>query len=233
MLDAKDILSWDVHNWSEILPFWNERLRTLDRKATNVLALGEREGGLSVWLASQGFRVICSDIEGIRPEVVARHRQFNFAHQLTYGDVNVFDMPYDDCHFHLVVCKSVIGGLKLRRNDPATRTLDNQRKAVDEIRRVLKPGGLFLGAENLRGHCALRIARQWHKKGRVGWRHLTCEEIRYLFGSFARVETKCFGLVPGMFRRDLMNRCVHRFNRLVDAFAPDDAKYICGIIAQK
>jgi SAM-dependent methyltransferase len=233
VLDSKDILGWDVLNWAEILPFWSEPLRTRDTRTTKVLALGEREGGLSLWLASQGFQVICSDIGGIRPVVIAQHQGFPFANRITYHDINIFNIPFDDWHFDLVICKSVIGGLKLERKNAATRTLVNQRRAVDEIHRVLKTGGLFMGAENLRGHHILRVARTWRKKGKIGWRHLTTAEILSLFGSFASVETKCFGVIPSLFRADLLNRCAHRFNRLIDPVAPDDAKYICAVIAHK
>jgi hypothetical protein len=40
----KDIFQWDIKNWSNVLPFWEEHFEF--KKGMKVLALGEREGGM-------------------------------------------------------------------------------------------------------------------------------------------------------------------------------------------
>ena len=48
-------IGWDVRNWSRALAFWQRHLD--DSHPRRALALGERGGGLSLWLASQGIEV--------------------------------------------------------------------------------------------------------------------------------------------------------------------------------
>ncbi len=114
------------------------------------------------------------------------------------------------------MCKSVIGGLKLERSDPGTRTLANQAVAVREINRVLKPGGYFLGAENLRGIELLHQLRVRYKKGNVGWRHFTMRELSELLNNFSVSELKSFGLLPGLFKSNWINKAIYYFNSFFD-----------------
>jgi SAM-dependent methyltransferase len=114
---------------------------------------------------------------------------------VTYSKVDVFEIPFPDNYFDVVGCKSVIGGLKLKFKDSATRSLENQKLAVEEVRRVLKPGGVFLGAENLVGtafHDALRKIRH---KGRDGWRYLKSSEIKWLFDGYTLCEQQAWGFL--------------------------------------
>ena len=55
----KKIIQWDVKSWSKALLFWEKRV-DWDR-VENGLELGGREGGLSLWLALKGKKVLCSD----------------------------------------------------------------------------------------------------------------------------------------------------------------------------
>ena len=60
-LPLDDIFEWDVANWSKCLPYWEPWLTRLDKDTARILALGERDGGLSLWFALQGFKVLCTD----------------------------------------------------------------------------------------------------------------------------------------------------------------------------
>jgi SAM-dependent methyltransferase len=192
---VKDIMEWDVRNWMNCLQFWLKDLQGVDPASANVLTVGERNGGLSLWFALQGYSVICSDLTG--PTLKARelHRHYGVANRITYANVDLFKIPFEDQAFDVVACKSVIGGLKLVYRDPKTRSLDNQSCAVAEIHRVLKPGGVFCGAENLKGTLCHSVLRNWAKKGRIGWRHMTPEELMQLFSPFERVEFQPYGFL--------------------------------------
>ena len=100
--------------------------------------------------------------------------------RISYAAVDAFNIPYPENHFDVVACKSVIGGLVLQRKRPETRTLKNQRLAVEEIRRVLKPGGIFLGAENLTGTKIHQFLRRMKYGPELGWRYLRTTEIQWL-----------------------------------------------------
>ena len=45
--NLKDIIEWDIKNWSKALYFWKRYLPK--QKEVQALAIGERNGGLSLW----------------------------------------------------------------------------------------------------------------------------------------------------------------------------------------
>ena len=194
-LPLDEIFEWDVDNWSKCLPYWEAWLTRLDRNTAQILALGERAGGLSLYFALQGFHVLCTDYHLPSNRVRLFHARWGVQERIAYAAVDAFHIPYPEHTFDVVVCKSVIGGLLLERKRPESLTLPNQRLAVEEIRRVLKPGGIFLGAENLAGS-AIHRGLRWMKYGAAcGWRHLRTTEIQWLFTSYAVVQQQQWGLV--------------------------------------
>lgn len=228
-----DVIEWDVLNWSRCLIFWLPVLRTLRPGVDRVLTIGERNGGLSLWFACQGFQVVCSDFGGVTARPRELHARYGVSHLISYADVNVFSMPYSDGAFEVVACKSVIGGLKLVPRDAGTRTLENQQLAVREILRVLRPSGYFLGAENLRSTCMHQRLRSWMKKGRVGWRHLSNADVCRLFSKFTLVEAQAYGFVGTGFAPHWINHVTARADAFLSAWLPKDWLYISFIRARR
>jgi SAM-dependent methyltransferase len=229
-----EVIGWDVGNWCGCLDYWYPWLSSVDRNTGNILVLGERGGGISLWLALLGFRVLCTDRTAPSKEVYQLHGRWHVREKMTYSEVDIFQIPFPDNHFHVVVCKSVIGGLKLKFKDPATRSLENQKLAVEEVRRVLKPGGVFLGAENMVGtrfHEALRKTRH---KGRAGWRYLQPPEIQWLFHDYARCEQKPWGFLgthwPKFFG---LNKITKAADAALSRILPPAWLYISFIRARK
>jgi ubiquinone/menaquinone biosynthesis C-methylase UbiE len=229
-LSLEKVIEWDVHNWKACLPFWTEGV---DLKGKNVLALGERKGGLSLFFASQGAKVICSDFGGIHESVQEDHKNYPFANNISYKDINIFEIPYDDESFDIVVCKSVIGGLKLNPKEIASRTIENQRLALNEIQRVLKPGGFFFGAENMKGASIIQKIRNAYKKGNVGWRHLSVKDLKFLLTGFKDVHVTYFGIVPALLKSTFLNNLIYSFNVLANKITPPSSKYIAFIRCMK
>jgi SAM-dependent methyltransferase len=195
LLPLDEIFEWDVTNWSQCLPYWEPWLTRLDKDIARILTLGERNGGLSLWFALQGFKVLCTDyhIPGERARL--SHERWMVQERIAYAAVDAFNIPYTENYFDVVACKSVIGGLVLQRKQSETHILKKQRLAVEEIRRVLKPGGVFLGAENLAGTKVHQFLR-WMKYGpELGWRYLRTTEIQWLFASYSLCQQKQWGLV--------------------------------------
>ena len=62
-LRIEDIIEWDVVNWSNALSFWTKHSTVAVTREARALELGTRRGGGSLWLASLGFNVVCSDID--------------------------------------------------------------------------------------------------------------------------------------------------------------------------
>ncbi len=211
---VRAVIAWDVRNWSRVLPFWQPHIQAAP---TTALAIGERGGGLSLWLALQGIQVVCTDL-GVPVEPArALHRRYGVSDLVTYADVDVMSMDYPDGSFDLVVFKSVLGALA---------TKERQIQAIAEIHRVLRPGGTLLFAENLVGSRVHRWLRSRFIPWDAGWRYLALRLDRDLFDDFEAIEFQTWGVL-GLFgrnevQRDLLARVDERLTQRV----PNDWRYI-------
>ena len=233
-LPLDEIFEWDVDNWSKCLPYWEPWLTGLDRDTARILTLGERNGGLSLWFALQGFKVLCTDYNIPGKGAQLSHERWMVQDRISYAAVDAFKVPYPENYFDVVACKSVIGGLRLQHKQPETRTLENQRLAVEEIRRVLKAGGIFLGAENLTGTKIHQFLR-WMKYGpELGWRYLRTTEIQWLFENYSFCQQKQWGLVGSPWRKfDRLNPLSRVIDACLSNVLPGDWLYISFIRARK
>src|SRR4051812_41455801 len=100
-------VGWDVRNWSRALDFWLTRTHQNVSKSL-ALELGSETGGLSLWLALQGTRVLCSDITPLRSSVHELHAARRVDHLIRYETISAMDIPYT-CEFDIVVFKSILG----------------------------------------------------------------------------------------------------------------------------
>ncbi len=98
-LPLTDIIGWDVPNWSKCLPFWQEWLAPLDRDQARIPVLGERNGGISLWFALLGFKVICSDYRPMDERVRDLHRHWGIEGRVEYAVADVFKLGYPDDQF--------------------------------------------------------------------------------------------------------------------------------------
>ncbi|MBI3235086.1 MAG: class I SAM-dependent methyltransferase [Bacteroidetes bacterium] len=232
IVSKKDIVQWDIENWSNALNFWSTDIEKVASKDHPILTLGERHGGISLWLATNGYKNICSDYE--LPEQRARdlHKKYEVEDLITYTNINIFEIPYPDNTFDVVIVKSVVGGLKLVQKDKKTRTLDNQKKAVREIMRVLKPGGIYLGAENMKGGLLHTLLRKYSKKDQ-GWRYMTQEDLYYLLDEFSETKYKFHGYLGTLFKYPFINSITGFLDKIICKIIPTSSRYIGFFIAKK
>lgn len=227
------VMEWDEYNWAWALAHWLPWLPSGATSCRKVLTIGERSGGLSLWFASLGFQVTCTDYEPFPPTLKSGHRSWGVQDRIQYQHADVYKLPFDSESFDIVACKSVLGGLKLDYRDSRTRSLSNQKPAVFEMHRVTKPGGIFLGAENMRGslvHQKLR-ERAWGKK--VGWRHLSPPELPLLFQPYKVYDFRFYGLLGSRWRDVRKQRAAAYLDSLLSAWAPRSWNYITFIRARK
>lgn len=59
----KDIIEWDIPNWSRAIKKWNKSSGIASVKGKRVLELGGRSGGLSLYFALKGAEVVCTDLD--------------------------------------------------------------------------------------------------------------------------------------------------------------------------
>jgi len=231
LLPLNDIIEWDVLNWSELIPEWSPIIDKLDNDS-KILAIGERNGGLSIWLALKGFNVVCTDRTGPEPYAETLHRKYGVSDKIKYDELDIVNCKWQTAQFDLIIAKSVIGGLKADNKDKKTRTFQVQQQAVSNIYGLLKPGGYFLSAENMQGSFLLKQLRKIKKKD-MGWRHFSWKEINVLYTPFTQVNTKAFGVLPTLFSNSIANRIIFVINKYILQILPPSTKYISFTAARK
>lgn len=219
----RDVLQWDVRNWARILPFWEPEL---DRRAApvQVLAIGEREGGLSLWAALAGHHVICSDLRPMPAATQDLHRQHGVADRITYAAVDATRMPFPDASFDLVLFKSVIGALGSKQA---------QATALGEMHRVLRPGGALLFAENLSGTRLHAFLRRRFVPWDHYWRYLRWPADRDLFSAFTECRFRSFGLLANLGRSEAQRGLLSHADDLLCPVLPVRWRYILAGICIK
>jgi SAM-dependent methyltransferase len=200
--DHRDLyFQWEVRTWSRAYPLWHRTLQALPKDRRQALALGERDGGLSLMLAEHGLVTVCSDLNGPTERAVEMHRTSGWDEWITYERIDATAIPKSDNSFDVVVFKSMIGALGSK---------ERQAQAIREMHRVLKPGGLLLFAENLTGTAMHRWLRRRFVAWDHYWRYLQLPADGDLFTPFSRVDLHTTGCLANLGRsewqRDLLAR---------------------------
>ncbi len=111
--------------------------RFLPRPPAIVFDIGGGPGAYAAWLAREGYRVYLLDAMPLHVaqarEAAARQFEHPFAAEL--GDARA--LPYADASADAVLCLGPLYHLTER---------DDRLQALAEVRRVLRPGGVFLAA---------------------------------------------------------------------------------------
>jgi SAM-dependent methyltransferase len=221
-----DILEWDVENWSEALEFWT-RYSSLRLSACEALEIGSRNGGLSLWLAMCGARVVCSDVRGPSEAARHKHQQYGIAEAVRYESVNVLDIPYREA-FDVVAFKSVLGGLNGRGE------LSLQRRAIEQMYQALKPGGELWFAENLIASPAHQFLRARFGKWAPRWRYTSLQELTECLSPFASITMRSTGVLGLLGRDERQRSMLARLDkRLVNLLVPAGWRYIALCVATK
>ena len=151
---ARDIIEWDSVNWAKFLDFIDGS--GIDLQGKRVLALGERNGGMSLFFALRGAEVLCSDLNGPTEKARTLHERYGISSRVQYAAVDGVSIPEEYTgQFDIVTFKSVLGGIG--RDDSYAR----QGMCAESVYRVLRPKGYAMFAENMRGtwwHMLLRKA---------------------------------------------------------------------------
>ena len=221
-----DVIEWDVPNWSVALKFWRQasELPTMHLKA---LEIGSRHGGLSLWLASQGAAVVCTDVNGPTDEARRKHEKYGVAGRVRYGAVDALAIPYRG-EFDVVTFKSVLGavGWKDRR--------ERRKDAMLQIHDALRPGGELWFAENVAGSPLHAFARRHFVPWGKSWRYPRIEEMLEFASMFSTVKYRTVGVL-GVFGRSGRQRVLlGRLDQAIcDRLVPESWRYIMVGVAKK
>ncbi|CEG13959.1 conserved hypothetical protein [groundwater metagenome] len=229
----KDIVEWDVKNWSNGLKYWEKETR-LDLSKCRALEIGARNGGCSLWLALHGCSVVCSDLNGPTEKAKKIHKKYGVSNLIEYASVDVTNIPYEDNTFDIVIFKSVIGGVG--RDDHKER----QTTAFREINRVLKHSGELFFAENLDASSLHKFIRKTimgkFRKYRwtTSWRWINLDELEEFLSPFSSVKYATYGFF-GAFHLHIypIGIFLGTIDKFIEQFTPKSWKYIAFGIAIK
>lgn len=223
--NLKDIIEWDIPNWSVALKFW-EKNTAHDLSSINALEIGSRNGGLSLWAALHGMNVLCTDKCGPTNIAIEKHKKYNVSRLIRYEALDAVNIPYLET-FDVVLLKSVLGGIGSFNN------INNQLTAVNEIHKSLKKGGEFWFAENLVSPIHQFFRSKYVEWGNR-WRYVTIQEMEEFLSIFSEVKYRTVGFL-GAFGRSSFQRSVFgRMDRIViDKLVPKAWRYIMIGIAKK
>ena len=223
---VKDIVEWDVHNWSRAIDFWSENnIFNNDLRGKKVLDIGGRNGGLSLYWSLKGAEVDCTDLsENGFEKARILHRKYGVERQISYYALDALNL-HDEKKYDIITFKSVLGGIGYDNN------YANQHVAMRNIYRALKPGGFLVFAENLTGtflHMWLRRNIRHMRR----WRYVKLEEVFQLTEQYRDVKYRTFGLLGGVMP-GIMGNITSLIDSRCDAFLADEWKYIASVVAQK
>ena len=190
----KDIIEWDIINWSLALTFWEKHSKKINENSL-VLEIGSRNGGLSLYAALKGAKVICSDLHKPRIEAKLKHKRYGVSPLIKYRTIDVTNIPYDST-FDTIMFKSVLGGVgRYERKDL-------QSKAINEIYKALKIGGQLVFAENLIGSPFNQYLRSKFVKWGNIWRYISLDEMNEFLSPFSDVKYYSCGFLGNLGRTE-------------------------------
>lgn len=187
-----DVIEWDIVNWSSTIKFWENHSKPITEKSL-VLEIGSRNGGLSLYAALKGAKVICSDLNQPTMEAKLKHKKYGVSHLIKYKKIDATNIPYNSS-FDKIIFKSVLGGIgRYERKDL-------QSKAINEMYKALKIGGQLIFAENLIGSPFHQFFRNKFIKWGNIWRYISLDEMNEFLLPFSNVKSYSCGFL-GTFGR--------------------------------
>ena len=226
----KDIIGWDIINWSKSFGFWEKHV-DIKNKNYKCLEIGARQGGLSLWLALNNNHVLCSDISYADQQheldkTISLHKKYNCEDRITYEAIDASNIPYENT-FDIVVFKSVLGGVSIESDERL------EQKTIDQIYKCLKPGGKVLSIENLEGSFLHMYARKKFIRWGSKWNYLKLHEMKRLFSSFKSLNYTTVGFFGAFGRTESQRQLFAKGDTIIEGLIPKNKRYVMIGIAEK
>lgn len=212
----KKYLQWDADTFGVGLQHILDTIPAGNGK--KALELGANYGGISICLANEkGYKVICSDLENPRDKVLTAHPGIKDNASITFDNVNGLDIKYSDASFDLVIFKSVLGYINSK---------EQQQHFINEIYRVLKPGGYFCFLENSKASALHRFARKRFVSWGNNWRYITLKEMNEFLSPFSQFETKTNGYFTAFAKQGSLKYIAYLLDSTIMPFIPRSQRYV-------
>lgn len=222
----RDIIEWDIVNWSKAIPFWEEHGNVNSAKKLKCLELGGRKGGLSLWLALKGHEVICSDLNSPEEDAKPKHQKYGLANNISYQSINATEIPFEN-ELDIITFKSILGGICRSGNDALKKVI------IDEIHKALKPGGQFVFSENLKSSWLHQFFRKKFTRWGAEWNYLSLAEIKPLMSSFSKFHYKTVGFFGAFGRNEKQRNLFGKIDNCFEKLLPNKMHYIVIGVAEK
>lgn len=223
--EISDIIEWDKENWKQSILFFDKYVDF--KPSAKCLELGARRGGLSLWLALNSMKdIVCSDYIDNKESATEMHKDHGLDF-IKYRVINALDIGEIET-YDLVCFKSILGGIGSYGNSA------NQEKVIDEIYKVLKPGGKLVFAENLEGSAFHMFMRKKLVKWGVRWNYLTINDLKRQTKQFKKVTYKTagfFGAFGGGSERARV--ILGKIDYILAPLIPQTKKYIAFFVCEK
>lgn len=221
-----DIIEWDIGNWGRAIDFWETDMPdNIEKK--KVLDIGGRRGGISLFWALKGARVVCSDLDANSlKEAKKLHKKYGVSKLVEYEVVDVTDMSFEE-EYDIITFKSVMGGVGY--ND----RYDRQELMIKNIYNALKPGGVLYFAENLTASSIHKLARKRFMRWGDSWRYVSLQEMKDLTREFDSFQYLTVGMMGVFGRNKWLSRILSFFDFVFDRFCPENSRYIISGICKK
>lgn len=188
LVDYEAAVEWDVVTWRRALMYWQQVIARDGIAVGQGLELGARHGGLTYFFCRRyGARMQCTDLGMPSDRARRLHAAAGLSHLVSYAAADATAIPFADGSFDFVVFKSVLG--VVGANGQPARI----QAAVGEVRRVLRPGGVLLFAENLVGSPLHRFCRRLFVPWGKSWHYLTLPELQRLLAEYAECSVQATG----------------------------------------
>lgn len=170
-----------------------------------------------MFLAYNGISTICSDVVNPKHKAELIHKKYNLDKLIKYEAIDARNIKFPDNYFDVIFMKSTLGFFKS----------DVERvNVINEIHRVLKPGGAFLFAENMNGSFLHQISRKVYVKWGNKWNYFNVEELNKLFNVFNYRKINYVGFFSSFaLRIKILYKLFYYMDRLF-SFLPNKWKYV-------
>lgn len=226
--ELRQYLEWDIHTWKKALQFWQENYPFTNTTSSACgIELGGRNGGVSLFFSKElNSKMICSDLNP--PNKTALNTQRHQGLQTTFEQADMLNLHFPDNSFDFAVFKSVLGSLP-------GKEVNTQKKAIQEIHRVLKPGGYLYFAENLRSTVLHQFARQHLVPWGKNWRYVTVDELDCMFSLFSEINIMTCGLFSAFIKDHWNNskRVTAYIDHVIEKATPASWHYVAYGYARK